>query len=86
MRKLVGNETKNTIEHLADVKDPDLAITDVLYPRWTSGADASGRHSIFRSCKTDAGDNNYNLILGGMRLISVHNERNELIYEEKCLG
>lgn len=88
MRKLIQNETKNTIENLADIPNPETAITDQLFSTWASGGDASGRHSIYRSCKTDAngGEDNYNIILGGMRLISVHNEKNELIYEEKSLG
>ena len=40
MRPLIANETKNTIEHLADCKKE--AITDTLYPNWTSGGDSSG--------------------------------------------
>ena len=83
MRELVENETRNTIEYLANV--PDSAITEKMYPLWTSGGDGSGRHSIYRSCKTDAGDT-YNIILGGMRLISIKNDKGELVYEEKCLG
>ena len=85
LRPLIGNETKNIVEHLAtSVTAADL--TDTIYTRWATGGDASGRHSVFRSCKTDAGPNNRNIILGGACCISIHNERNELLYEEKSLG
>ena len=85
MRPLIANETRNIIEHLAsNVKQTDL--TDILYCRWSSGCDASGRHSVYRSCKSDAGIDNRNYIFGGMRNISIHNERNELLYEEKSMS
>ena len=61
-------------------------ITDIIYSRWASGGDASGRHSIYRSCKSDAGKDNRNIILGGLCCISIHNDRNELLYEEMSLG
>ena len=46
----------------------------------------SGRHSIYRSCKTDAGADNRNYELGGARLKYVLNEFGEEVYVEKSLG
>ena len=78
-------ETGNFIEHLAkDVTVDD--ITDKIYCRWASGGDGSGRHSSFRSCKTDAGRNNHNLMLGGAACISITNALGKKMYEEQSLG
>ena len=46
-------------------------ITDKIYSRWASGGDASGRHSIYRSCKSDAGKDNRNIILGGQAMTTI---------------
>ena len=47
----------------------------------TTGFDGNGRNSQWRSCK-----NGLNFILGGFRQISISDEDENLIYEEKSLG
>ena len=78
-------ETGGFLEHLAkDVTADD--ITDKIYCRWASGGDGSGRHSPFRSCKTDAGQNNQNLMLGGAACLIITNALGKKLYEEPSLG
>ena len=43
-------------------------------------------HSTYRSCKTDAGDDNHSMNLGGLRWLTIENERGETVYEEKSRG
>ena len=49
-------------------------ITPTIHTLWASGGDDSGRHSTFRSCKTDAAKENYNYVFGENGLISVKND------------
>ena len=84
LRPTIANKTKNTIEHLTDLTAND--ITPIIHTKWASGGDGSGRNSTFRSCKTDAGEDNHNYIFGGNRLISVKNDQGQVLYEEKSLS
>ena len=85
MRPLIANETKHMLEHLAPGVTAD-DITDTLIVKWVAGGDGSGRHTAYRACKTDAGLNNHNFILGGMRIEWIKNSRGKIIYLEKSLG
>ena len=82
MGPLIANETKHMLEHLAPGVTVD-DITDIVYVKWVAGGDGSGRHPTYRACKTDAGLNNHNFILGGMRIEWIKNSRGKIIYLEK---
>ena len=43
-------------------------------------------HSTYRSCKTDAGDDNHSMNLGGVRWLTIENDLGETVYEEKSRG
>ena len=84
MRTII-KETKHFLEHLAkDITVDD--ITDKIYTRWASGGDGSGGHRSFRSCKTSAGKENRNQILGCMCMIEARNADGKILYTEQSLG
>ena len=78
--RLLTQVVKDTLIYLAK---PELLakIADDINVLLTAGFDGSGRHSEFRSCRTDS----ENLILGGIRLIEISSNGNE-IYTENSLG
>ena len=46
----------------------------------------TGRHGVYRTCKTDAGPDCRTFILGGARLRYIENEHGVKVFEEKSLG
>ena len=80
LKEVVQIITKQTLEHLCN--ESSLKAKNYLTAVFTLGFDGSGRHSQFRSCKMP--NDSENLILGGIRLISIMSD--DLIYNEESLG
>ena len=67
---------------MAKMPEKFFEDNDTIIVKGCGGFDASGRHQKFRNLE-DASDH---LILGGFRLISIHNSDGEKLYEEESRG
>ena len=67
---------------MAKMPEKKFEDNDTIIVKGCGGFDASGRHQKFRNLE-DASDH---LILGGFRLISIHNSDGEKLYEEESRG
>ena len=64
---------------------PHFDHSEFETPKLKSHA-TTGRHTVNRQCKTDAGPDNRTFILGASRLRYIENEHGVKVFEEKSLG